>query len=194
MTRRAVVLAGGHSRRFGDRDKALAPVGGEPMLRRVCRAARDATGSPPVVAVATAERAATYDDILDDATFVIDAPEPAGPAGGVRAALEGSTAPWLFLCGCDMPWLDASAIDWLFDRRAAADVVVPRAGEWCQPLHSWYRRGALEQALDAGVERLQALAGAVSDTETVAVDEAPDRIRLTESVRNVNTPDALDAE
>jgi integrase len=56
------------------------------------------------------------------------------------------------------------------------------------------RRDALDQALDAGVERLQALGDAVPETETPTVDEAPDRIPLAASVRNVNTPEALDAE
>jgi molybdopterin-guanine dinucleotide biosynthesis protein A len=138
MTRRAVVLAGGDSRRFGGRDKALARVSGEPMLRLVSQAAAEVTDAPPVVAVRTAERAQTYSGMLETAEFVTDAPQPNGPIGGVEAALDHTTADWLFVCGCDMPHLAPSAIDWLFDHRGPAPAVVPRSGDWYHPLHAWY--------------------------------------------------------
>ncbi len=194
MTRRAIVLAGGQSRRFGGRDKALAKVGGEPMLRLVGRAVGEATGAPPVVAVGSAEREATYGSVLDSAEFVFDAPEPDGPAGGLAAALDHTTAEWLFLCGCDMPHLDPTAIEWLFDRRGDAEAVVPKSDEWRHPLHAWYRRSALERALDDELRRLQQLCDTMSETAIVAVDEAPDSVPLEASVRNVNTPDELDRE
>ncbi|MFB6311555.1 MAG: NTP transferase domain-containing protein, partial [Salinirussus sp.] len=41
---RGVILAGGDSVRFGDRDKALAEVDDQPMLCRVADAIRTATG------------------------------------------------------------------------------------------------------------------------------------------------------
>lgn len=189
MARRAIVLAGGDSRRFGDRDKALAPVGGEPMLRHVARATAGATGQRPVVAVGSAERAERYRPVLDSAEFVIDATEPGGPVGGLTAALDRTTAEWLFLCGCDMPTLAPSAIDWQFERRGSADAVVPRAGEFRQPLHAWFRRPAIERALAGDVTRLQQLCDAVAETAIVPVEAAPDDVPLADSVRNVNTPD-----
>jgi molybdopterin-guanine dinucleotide biosynthesis protein A len=194
MTRRAVVLAGGDSRRFGSRDKALARVSGEPMLRLVSQAAAEATDVPPVVAVRTAERAETYSGILETAEFVTDAPQPNGPIGGVEAALDHTTADWLFVCGCDMPHLAPSAIDWLFDHRGPAPAVVPRSGDWYHPLHAWYHRTALDDALSADLQRLQGIRDAVSETRVVAVDAAPEDVPLAASVRNVNTSEALDGE
>jgi molybdopterin-guanine dinucleotide biosynthesis protein A len=164
------------------------------MLRRVGRATAAATDAPPIVAVGTTGRAETYRDVLDSATFVIDAPEPAGPVAGVRAAVDHATADWLFLCGCDMPDLAPSAIEWLFDRRAGVDAVLPQADGRRQPLHAWYRRGALERTLSTDLRHLRGLCDPLPETTVVDVEDAPEAAPLAASVRNVNTLDELERE
>jgi molybdopterin-guanine dinucleotide biosynthesis protein A len=112
---RGVVLAGGESRRFGDGSKALATLDGDPLIARVARAVREATGAPPTVAVRGPAGRRTLSTVLPDATFVEDAPGFEGPLAGVAGAARATTAPWLFVCGCDMPLLSAPAVEWLAD-------------------------------------------------------------------------------
>lgn len=185
---RAVVLAGGDSERFGDLDKALAAVGGAPMLQRVVDAVRAGTGAPPVVAVADAERRDRYEAVVDTATFAIDVPDHQGPLGGLAAAIERVGAARVFVCACDMPYLDPGAIAWLAAR--GAEAVVPVADGVAQPLHAWYRRSPLVAALGPNVKRLRDLLDSL-DVKYVPVSATPPDVPLATSLRNVNTPSDL---
>lgn len=212
---RGVVLAGGESSRFGaaDEDKALARVdsgsGAERLLARTVRVLREATGREPAVVVRDDDRRATYARALGgeggdaSVTFGFDAPDYEGPLAGLFGAVDAVDAPAVFCCGCDMPLLDRSAVEWLAERFAELDaagervdaVAVAYPDGALDPLHAVYRRERVAALRD----RLPPTAGpraVLADLDavhTVPVDDAPAGVPLDRSTTNVNTVDELAA-
>jgi molybdopterin-guanine dinucleotide biosynthesis protein A len=186
------VLCGGRSRRMG-RDKALLPVDGEPMARRVA-AALTAAGATEVIAVGGAT-AALADLGL---TVVPDGPglpvavgepgtEPAvgprgrhqvggrGPLVGIVTALGALGTDVILVVACDLvsPSTEAMAATVAaLAAEPAADLAVPRQGEQHEWLHAAWRgtaRPRLVEQLAAG-ERSVHGAVARAGLRMVAVD------------------------
>lgn len=138
----AIVLAGGQSRRFG-RDKALEPIAGEPMIRRVIRRSAEAVGAAEVmVVVSNLERAA--DLPLDPAHLVVSDLFPGcGPLGGIYTGLLAARTEWGLVTACDMPRLSAPLLLHMSKIRDAVDVVVPVLDGRPEPTHALYSRRCL---------------------------------------------------
>jgi molybdopterin-guanine dinucleotide biosynthesis protein A len=163
MTERtAVVLAGGRSTRFGDDDKAVADLAGTPMIRRVVDRV-----SPAVDAVVVNCRAAQREAIaaaLDGAAvpvaFAEDDYPDEGPMAGMATGLRAVEGEYAFVVACDMPFVEAGFVDYLFERAAGHDAAVPRPEQWFETTHAVYRAGAMatacEAALEAGEDRIVA--------------------------------------
>ena len=175
-----VVLAGGFSRRFGERDKALARLDGEPLLARVV-ARLGRVADEIVVSCRTDQRdrfAAALADSRPPVRFAAD-PEPdRGPLYGFGAALDGTETERCALATCDAPFLDPRLLADLRDRLAGTDAAaaaVRTADGRRQPTQAVYRTARAEAAcaalLDAGERRLAALPERL-DCETVPADEA----------------------
>ncbi|MBZ5528490.1 MAG: molybdenum cofactor guanylyltransferase [Acidobacteriia bacterium] len=101
------VQAGGASSRFGS-DKALAELGGKPMLLRMTALVESVAGRASVVAPA-----GRYEGLGVD--VVPDRWPGQGPLGGIVTALlhTAETAPdcpWNLIVGCDLPFL---TVEWL---------------------------------------------------------------------------------
>lgn len=117
----AAVLAGGRGTRIGG-EKAVAVLGGRPLIERPLAAARDAGLEAVVVA-----KPSTCLPPLAEA--VVHEPEqPRHPLCGVLAALElaasRSPAPAVLLLACDMPFLSGPLLDWLAGLDGAAMAAV----------------------------------------------------------------------
>ncbi|WP_435181136.1 molybdenum cofactor guanylyltransferase [Halorussus sp. AFM4] len=196
-----VVLAGGYSRRFGDRDKALARLGGRPLLARVV--AQLGTATDRVVVSCRADQRAAFADALDSPAdpertadvrvrFAADPVPDRGPLYGFRTALRTVEAETCVLAACDAPFLDPRLVADLADRLAAdpaADGVAVRAGDGPRPVPAAYRTApALEGCdalLDAGEGRLSALFDRLAVRRVPADDAAGDAAR---SLFDVDTP------
>jgi len=192
-----VVLAGGYSTRFGERDKALAPVDGTPMLRRVVERVGAVTDA--VVVNCRADQRAAFASILADCdvpvAFAVDAVPDEGPLVGLAGALAVHDATETVLAACDMPFVDPAFLRFLREERAArdADAVVPSTGDGIQPaqavLATHRARRATRTAIDAGESSLHSLSDRL---ETVSVAEAAITARGFErSLVDVNTRDLL---
>jgi molybdenum cofactor guanylyltransferase len=174
-----LILAGGESRRFG-RDKALAEVGGVPLVARVYDAlALHCAG----VLIATGATARAYPV---PARVVMDAAPEAGPLGGLAAGLAQAQTPWLLVAACDLAGLTADALVPLLDAATAeADAVVgvDAAGR-ASPVCALYRvatvRPVATAHLAAGRRALHALLDALPAVMYVTL--APGVLA------NVNTP------
>lgn len=138
------ILAGGRSRRFGGEPKALAEVGGRPILDRVRTALEAAVG---------------------DVVLIVNEPEPyerfgmemrgdafadAGPLAGLHAALAWAVErdrPGAVCVACDMPFVTADVFRGLCARalEAGADAVAPESGGpgGVEPLCAYYSTAAL---------------------------------------------------
>jgi len=109
-----VLLAAGTSSRFGDRNKLLATVEGQPVVRRAGRALADA-GLDPLVAVVGYD-AARIRESLDDLGFtaVRNPHYGDGQATSVRIGAKaiGDATAAVFGLG-DMPWIDPGTVETL---------------------------------------------------------------------------------
>jgi molybdopterin-guanine dinucleotide biosynthesis protein A len=200
MDRAGVVLAGGFSTRFGARDKVLAPVAGEPMVRRVVRRVGEAVGR--VVVNCRADQVETLRDVLagadDGATprFAVD-PEPdRGPLAGIHAGLSAVDAPYAAVVAADMPLVDPALLAHLFERAAGHDAAIVESDEgWFHTTQAVYRtdgvRDGCERALAGEDGRVLA---ALEGLDWVAVPEREAReVASPDTFTDVNTPADLAA-
>jgi molybdopterin-guanine dinucleotide biosynthesis protein A len=125
------VLAGGKSRRFG-RNKAIEIFEGERLIERQVRALRSLF--PEVMIVSNTPE--LYLDL--NVTTVADVVPGRGPLGGIYTGLLFAQGDSIFVTACDMPFLQLPVIRRMVDLFPGHDVVVPRLGEYLEPLHGIY--------------------------------------------------------
>ncbi len=151
-TRSGVIVAGGRSVRFGDRDKAVADLAGTPMIRHV--ADRLCGAVDALVVNCRADQREAIAVALDGLAprFAVDADPDRGPVGGIETGLRAVETDYAAVVACDLPFLDGRLIDYLFERAAGHDAAVPRPGEWFEPLHAVYRPEPMVDACAAALE------------------------------------------
>ena len=194
----AAVLCGGASRRMGQ-DKALLVVDGQPMVRRVVTAARDA-GAASVITVGGDQKGLVKALAGLDVRVVPDRFPGEGPLGGVLTALDeldaAGEADVVLVLSCDLlapdPRTMATVAAALTDPGAprAADVAVPRVAGRDQWLHAAWRNDR---------QTRERLAAPFADDERSvhrAVAQAGLAVRhlvdlATESLADADTPEDL---
>jgi molybdopterin-guanine dinucleotide biosynthesis protein A len=109
-------------------DKALVQVDGVPMLARMVQTLT-AAGLAPVVQVGGGPRGGV------DVPVIPDALHGAGPVGGLLAALRWSPSPSVVVVACDLPHLNADAVQLLVRSAGESQAAVAAAytGRW-EPL------------------------------------------------------------
>lgn len=147
--RTGVVLAGGYSTRFGSRDKALADVGGEPMLRRVV--SRLSVAADAVVVNCREDQRAEFSRVLNDVPvqFVVDPHQDGGPLVGLKATFDEIQSRYTAVVACDMPGVDPAFLSYLFDRAGGHDAALPELrDDHFQPVQAVYRTEPTVQAAE----------------------------------------------
>jgi len=189
--RAALVLAGGRSTRFGDRDKAVADLAGTPMIRRVVD--RIAGVVSEVVINCRADQvdaiAGAFDDSDFTPEFAVDREPDEGPMAGIARGLEAVAAEYTFVVACDMPFVDPEFVAALFERADGRDAAVPRPDEWYQTTQAVYRTepmaAACRRALDRGDHRIVV---PLDDLDRVVLDaDEIEAVTTPETFENVNT-------
>ncbi|MGB9963464.1 molybdenum cofactor guanylyltransferase [Halobacterium sp. CBA1126] len=195
--RSAVVLAGGRSTRYGDGDKALADLGGTPMLRRVADRLVDVTDE--LVVNCRDDQRRAHRDALDgypNPVRVAEDPEPdEGPMAGIAAGLSEASGEYALVVACDMPFVDPAVVDLLFDRAAGRDAAVPEMDEgWFQTTQAVYRADAMADACAAALDRGdRKILAPLESLDWVAVpEEAIAAAGDLESFENLNTREAVE--
>lgn len=168
----AIVLCGGRGSRLG-RPKFSLPFGGITLVERVVRRLLPAVARV-VVAAAPADE---LPDLPGRVTVVRDPVPFDGPLTGLAAALGALPADTraFFLCGCDLPWLNAEFAGRLLADLGAAEALVPVVGGRMQPLGAAYARpveGRLHEYLAGGGRRVTTFVASLRsrfiDEETLA--------------------------
>jgi len=148
--RAGIVLAGGYSTRFGDREKALVPVGGEPMLSRVVtrlgRVVDDIVVNCRIDQRDDFERALT--DVNTSVQFAVDSVSDEGPLAGLATGLEATETEFVAVVACDMPTLVPAFVATLFERAKGYDAAVPEQEGIRQPAQAVYRTDATAAAAE----------------------------------------------
>jgi molybdopterin-guanine dinucleotide biosynthesis protein A len=194
-----IVLCGGKSSRMG-MPKALLPFGPEQLLQRVVRLLAESVA--PIVVVAAADQ--VLPDLPDVVLIARDRDLYRGPLAGIAgglAALEGVSAlggvsaldrrvEAAFVTSCDVPFLSPAFVRRVIERLGDADVAVPRALGFHQPLAAVYRmsvRPHVEALLAADRLRAAFLFERVRTRELEA-DELLDVDPGLRSLANLNNP------
>jgi len=195
--RAGLIVAGGRSTRFGDRDKAVADLAGTPMIRRVIDRI-DGVVDELVVNCredqVDAIRAAVADR-EEVPSFAPDETPDEGPIAGIATGLDAVESEYAFVVACDMPFVDPALADHLFDRAAGRDAAVPRVDEWFQTTQAVYRAApmadACRRALERGERRIVA---PLDDLDYVTVDESEVAEHASlETFENLNTREEFEA-
>lgn len=186
------ILAGGQSRRMGGGDKALLPVGGLPLLRRVVDRVAPQCDGLVLNANGDPDRFAAFGlPVVADAV-----PGHAGPLAGVLAALDWTAAhrpgvERVATVPADCPFLPRDLVRRLDAARrdAGADIVCAASGGRAHPVIALWpvaMRDALRRALtDEGLRKV-GLWTARYRTVPVAWDDTP-----VDPFFNANAPDDL---
>ncbi len=177
-TRSGVILAGGRSTRFSGADKALADVGGKPMVRRVADRLADVVDEVVVNCRADQREAiaAVVADCPTPTRIAVDDRPDEGPVAGMHTGLAAATGDYAAVLACDMPAVVPSFVGALFGVATGDqptdppttpeagptpsgagppyDAVVPlRPTGWYEPLQAVYRRGPTRQACADALRR-----------------------------------------
>lgn len=190
LRRGAVVLCGGKSQRMGAA-KACLPFGAELMLPRTVRLLAEAVPAERIAVVAAVDQ--ELPPLPAQVRIVRDRQPDRGPLEGLGAGLAalGDEVDAVYASGCDAPLLAPAFVREMFAELGAADVAVPRDGEYFHPLAAVYRTTVLptiEALLAADRLRTSHLfqevaTNAVAVAQLRAVD--PDLATL----RNLNHPE-----
>ncbi|MDF9745180.1 molybdenum cofactor guanylyltransferase [Natrinema salsiterrestre] len=189
--RAGVVLAGGHSTRFGAEDKAVVDLAGTPMIRRVVDRIESVVDE--LVVNCREEQVPAIRNALEGgptASFAVDPVPDRGPMAGIMTGLRAGDGEYAFVVACDMPFVDPALVDHLFDRAAGHEAAVPRLDDqWFQTTQAVYRAGPMIEACERALERDERrVVEPLFDLDYVVVDE--DEIRdhaALETFENVNT-------
>jgi molybdopterin-guanine dinucleotide biosynthesis protein A len=207
------ILAGGRSTRFGDADKAVAPVAGVPMVRRVANRI-SGTGDPVPPG---ADRAGGGDPVVDElvvscrpdqreaiaealsgvplpVAWATDDEPDLGPLAGIGNACRTATDPYAVVVACDMPFVDPSFAAALREAAETGEAAVPRLdGRWYQTTQAVYATEpaaeACERALERGDRKVLAMVDQLD--ATVLGDETIRSLTADRTFTNVNTQSEL---
>jgi molybdopterin-guanine dinucleotide biosynthesis protein A len=151
----AILLAGGDSKRMG-MNKAFLKLGKERLIDIAFRKLDNLFSE--VVIVADRWQELSY----LPARFTGDLFKNGQKCAlrGLHAGLSLSNSPSSFVMGCDMPFLSLSLIRYMSRFATDFDVVVPRLGEYHQPLFAFYKKsilGIITQRLEEKKLRLTGL-------------------------------------
>lgn len=144
MSLGALILCGGASRRMG-RPKATLPFLDEALLQRVVRLVGEAAQTIAVVAAPDQELPSLPPDVIRASDPVAHR----GPLQGIAVGLGvlPDSVDLAYVTATDAPFLVPAWIDRLATLIGEADLALPEAGGFQQPLAALYRRGpALREA------------------------------------------------
>ncbi|WP_226005822.1 molybdenum cofactor guanylyltransferase [Natrinema salinisoli] len=189
--RTGVVLAGGHSTRFGAEDKAVADLAGTPMIRRVVDRIEPVVDE--IVVNCREEQVPAIRDALEGGpttSFAVDPVPDRGPMAGIMTGFRAAAGEYAFVVACDMPFVDPALVEHLFDRAAGHEAAVPRLDDqWFQTTQAVYRTEPMIEACERALERDERrVVEPLFELDYVVVDE--DEIRdhaALETFENVNT-------
>lgn len=130
----AAILCGGRSSRMGF-DKSLMVIHGRFVLAVMARELQRAFGE--VLLVTNDPDKFAGISPLKNCRVVADCYPGKGPIGGIYTALTQSRFDRTFVIGCDMPVIDLGFLGKLYAKHDA-DVVIPRNGDFIEPLYAFY--------------------------------------------------------
>jgi len=141
-----VILAGGRSSRVGSY-KPLLKLACRPLISYAIETARFTTESPYIIVSSPDQaKALMHLDCVDKTTILVDPEGSDGPLSAV-ASLSRIYEDFIFLMGCDTPFLEPCLPIILHHHLGSSSAVVPMwSNGYLEPLAALYRRKVLSTA------------------------------------------------
>lgn len=179
-----VLLAGGRGSRLGGA-KALAPLGGRPLICHALAALRGAVGEVAIIA-----KPDTSLPAFDEVTVWREPAEPHHPLVGIVHALARAGDRPVLVCAADMPFVTSAVLAALAaaDPGEAPAVVASSPDRGLQPLLGCYQPAAGALLAAAAREGRVAVRRAVATLEPRLLEVTDPRVLF-----NVNSADDLAA-
>lgn len=195
MTKAAVILAGGSSKRFG-RDKCLIDLVGVPLVLRVADRVSAIVDEKVVVVGSDLQRRTLVNLLGSKAKVVVDKYEGQSPLIGALTGFESVDAAYSLLLPCDAPFVSSEIASVLLELCVNRTAVIPRwPNGYVEPLQAAYKTkyalNAAREALDEGERDLLSMISRLRGIRYVStlVLQQYDPNLLT--FFNVNTPQDL---
>jgi molybdopterin-guanine dinucleotide biosynthesis protein A len=152
MDRSAIILAGGHSKGFGQ-DKGLIELNNKPLINHVIDAVKNLVEEVIVVTDST-ERAQAYQKIVSPKVkFTVDSLKSQGPLIGALTGFEAAQGNYSLLLPYDAPFVSKEVISLLLDCCVGKTAVIPRwSSEEIDPLQSAYQTKLVLESAKKAVE------------------------------------------
>ena len=125
------------------RDKAMVLLRGKPLILYVYEEAKRVFTD---IMVASSFHAA-FDWM--DARVVKDILPVPGSLTGIVSALIASDTDYVFVLGCDMPFVSTKAMRYVAEQTTGEDIIMPRTQGGFEPMHALYRRSCISAMLTA---------------------------------------------
>ncbi len=135
-----IVLAGGKSSRFGT-NKVLQVFGTQNLLQRVLLRVNCLVSAITIVGADEPEDLGVRD--FPKLKVIRDIYPGKGPLGGIHAGLIASSYDHNLVIAADMPFLNQALLKHMIGLSTEFDLVIPRLGNFVEPLHAVYSRHCL---------------------------------------------------
>ena len=174
------------------RDKALEPIGGQPLIRRVVERAGGICDEVLVVVADEARGAAL--PLEEACRVVVDRYPGTGSLGGIFSGLDAAGHSWALAVACDMPFLNLDLLRRMVALRGNNDAVVPVIDGRPEPTHALYSKACLSSIEPRLISGDLKISGFFDDVRVRYVNQ--DEVQSLDpeylSFFNVNTPQDLD--
>ncbi len=144
------------------RDKATVLLGGKPLIAHVFGEAKKAFAE--IVVVSSLHTA--FDGV--EARVVKDILPLPGALTGIVSALIASDTDYVFVLGCDMPFVSAEAMRYVVAAAAGEDIIIPQTEGGLEPMHALYHRSCISPMLTALGRGSMKIAGLVRSRMKIA--------------------------
>ncbi|MDA8212769.1 MAG: molybdenum cofactor guanylyltransferase [Clostridia bacterium] len=193
MPTSGIILAGGKNSRMGA-NKALLTLGNRTFIQDAVQNLRQFCAEIIVVS----NEPELYRDLGVKVTE--DIIPKKGPLSGIHAGLTVSANFHNFIVACDMPFLNWTLGKYMVDNVDGLDVLIPRIGEYLQPLHAVYSKNCIrpiEKCLEQNIFKAQNIFKVIAFYPEVKVgyldeDKIRELVDVDKVFFNVNTPEDLD--
>lgn len=152
MSIEAFILVGGRSSRLG-RDKALERIGGKTLAERALDNVRESGIAEKIFFATGNEIEFAIEAAKLDAQFVFDSIQGRGPLGALYTALTNTSAEWVFILACDLPFVTPALIAnlsrYIYGEHGGFGAIVPEQPDGrLQPLCAFYNVAAARPVVE----------------------------------------------
>ncbi len=151
MCRSSLILAGGLGKRLGFAEKGLIHLEGRTLIEQTLKIL-DSITDEVIISLRDGEQQDQFRQYLSDRKVVFDQYHNVGPLAGMLEGFKAAKEEYIFVTGCDMPYLDVGVIEYLFERAQGHDAALPRWDDGrMEPLCAVYRVRPMIAGIEAAI-------------------------------------------